>query len=163
MRNLAALMALAAASLACGPVSAQTPSDANPYWAGCVIARQFTANGATIAIDRVCSVPNRTFSVFEPTQMGARPQSAGALRMANLRFTAFRSRYAQGDSRQARLWLDESGAGGQRARYTYDVELTVDQEAIVTMPSGVSIGLRMDPANVPTPFAAVHAMPTWQR
>lgn len=167
MRTLA-LMAFAAASLASSAAMAQSSPDANPYWAGCVIARQFTASGTTIAIDRVCSVPNRTFSVFEPYQLGERPPMAGsssptALRKADLRFTAFRSRYVQGDSRQASLRLYETGMDQTSASYAYDVELTVDQEAVVTMPSGISIGLRMDRSNVPTPYDASLSMPTWAR
>jgi hypothetical protein len=167
MRKLA-LLAIAAASLASGAAMAQSASDAVPYWTGCVIARQFTANGASIAIDRVCSKTNHTVSVFEPYQLGQRPfgaeyASPTALHKAEIRFTGLRSRYAQGDSRQASLWLEESGPNNTMAQYKYDIELSVDQEAIVTMPSGISIGLRMDTANVPTPFKSSLMMPSWPR
>ena len=163
------LLALAgAACLASGAASSQSDSDANPFWTGCVIARQFEASGRAIAINRVCSVPDHTFSVFEPYQRLARPPIVDAvgsttLDKANLRFTGFRSRFAQGDSRKARLWLLERSPLNNLAKYTYDLDLTVDQEAIVAMPSGIFIGLRMDPSNAPTSFGASLSMSTGKR
>ena len=164
------LSALAALALACGaPAMAQSsPSDINQFWTGCVISRQISPSGATVAIDRVCSAPDRTFTVFEGNQTGQRAVLDGShgptsLDYARLRFFGFLSDRAQGDGRTARLWVAESGPASAKAPYAYDLKLRVDQEAIVHMPSGYSLGLRMDPSNVPTSFEAALSMPTWRR
>lgn len=168
-KTLLSNIALAALFTA-GTASAQAhrQPDANPYWNGCVIARQVAPNGANIAIDRVCSKINADFSVFEPYQMGQRPQLAGSfgatsIDNATLRFVGFKSDYVAGDGRLARLKVAESGPSHTHAEYTYDLTLRTEQEAIVYLPSGIMLGLRMDASVVPTSFDASLTMPTWRR
>lgn len=167
----AKIIALALASLAASVAIADTTTmssrhpDANPSWAGCVIARQVAPNGATMSIDRVCSKNHREFSIFEPYQFGERPMLAGAMGAtalihAKMNFVAFISDYAPGDGRKARLELSEAGPAGSRSSYTYDLSLRVGEEAMVNMPSGISIGLRMDPQSLPTGYDAALSMPT---
>jgi hypothetical protein len=162
-------IALAALAIA-GTASAQAhrQPDANPFWNGCVIARQVDPNGTNIAIGRVCSKINADFSIFEPYQMGQRPQLAGSLgptsiNNATLRFTGFNSSYVLGDGRLARLHISESGPAQTHAEYTYDLTLRTDQEAIVYLASGIMLGLRMDSSGVPTSFDTSLTMPTWHR
>ena len=170
----AKIFALALASLAASSAFAQTTAqssrrpDLNPYWTGCVIARQIAPSGATVALDRVCSVPHQDFEIFEPNQFGQRPMLMGsqgptALMKAELNFVGFLSDFAQGDGRTARLRVKEQGPARTQSSYVYDLLLRVDQEAVVRMPSGYSIGMRMDPTNQPTSYDEALTMPTFDR
>jgi hypothetical protein len=165
------LAALAAASLCTSAFaldSIHARPDINEFWSGCVIARHVAPNGTTVAVDRVCSKPNATFSLFEPYQMGQRqalPGSLGATSLdhAQLRFVGFLSDFAQGDGRLAVLELGESGPARTSASFSYDVNLHVDSEAVVALPSGFSVVLRMDTSSQPTGFDASLRMPTFGR
>lgn len=157
MRSIKILALIAAAAASCAASAQTEQSDNVPYWSGCVIARQFVGD-RTIALERVCSNPNRPVSIFQVQHTGARPAMDGtvspsALHEATLMFNGLRSLHAVGDSRKATLWLHESGPQGASSKFKYELTLTPAQEAIVSMPSGVLLGLRMDPSNVPTPYS----------
>lgn len=165
------LAALAAATLGTSAFALESihaRPDINEFWSGCVIARHVAPNGTTIAVDRVCAKPNATFSLFEPYQMGQRQAlqaSLGptSLDHARLRFVGFLSDFAQGDGRIAVMEIGESGPARTSASFSYDLNLHVDSEAIVALPSGFSVALRMDSSNQPTGFDASLRMPTYGR
>ena len=155
MRMIKILTFMVAAA-SCSVYAQAEKSDVVPFWSGCVVARQFVGD-QTIALERVCSNPNRPFSVFNTNQLGTRPDLAGvqgpnALREATLMFTGLRSLHALGDSRKATLWLHETGANSASSKYKYELTLNPVQEAVISMPSGISLGLRMDASNVPSPY-----------
>ena len=158
-------LALAAASFCAQAQTYTRHPDANPYWNGCVVSRQIDTTGATVAVDRVCSAPNVDFQAFEPYQMGQRRTQAGSfgptsLAQATLRYVGFVSDFSVGDGRKARLWINESGAAESSSSFYYDLTIRPDSEVFVQMPSGYTVGLRMDYSSVPTSFDAALKMPT---
>lgn len=167
MRMIKTLAFAATVAASCAASAQNEQSDAVPYWSGCVVARQFVG-AQTIAIDRVCANPNRPISIFEAHQLGERPALVGsqgptALHEATLMFSGLRSLHAVGDSRKATLWLRETGPYNTGAQYKYELNLNPMQEAIVSMPSGISLGLRMDGTNLPTSYDVRRTAPSFRQ
>lgn len=151
---------------ASGAVKAQEVTDLNPLLTGCLIVKQVGANGNLLAANRVCSLPQREFSLFSHYQLGVRPvwnntPAEVDLVNASLIFTGARSFAQHNDIRYADLLIHERGAYSIQERKTYALRLSTQKETEVELGSGTRLVLKLDPSNKPTAFDTRGQMPVW--
>lgn len=123
----------------------------------CIVAKQVRADtNAVLASTRVCAPIFRTVELFPDRMLGERPYSdrfgPSALVSAKISFFSIRSRYLDGDSSEAHIWLTETGPAKQSHQISVTRAIENCKPAIIHTAGGVDIILSADPDNRPNTF-----------